>query len=174
MTAADFVDTNVFVHARDTSEPGKQPAAAQWVEQLWIDHRGRTGVQVLNEYYVTVTRKLRPGMSHDEAWADVRALLAWDPQPVDRDLVIRAHDIERQHNLSWWDAMIVAAAQQQNCALLLTEDLQDGWNCDGVTVCNPFKSQIKDKEGPYTVTPASASRHPGRGRPRRKQPISTG
>jgi predicted nucleic acid-binding protein len=170
MTAAVFVDTNVFVYARDASEPAKQPRAAEWLEQLWIDHRGRTGVQVLNEYYVTVTRKLRPGMAPDEAWADVRALLTWEPQPVDRDLVVRARDIERRLDLSWWDAMIVAAAQLQNCTLLLTEDLQDGWSCEGVTVCNPFKAQIDDEKGQYTVPLAPASRHPRRGRPRRKQP----
>ena len=167
MTAAVFVDTNVLVYARDASEPVKQPAAARWLEQLWIDQRGRTGVQVLNEFYVTVTRKLQPGMTPDEAWADVRALLAWEPQPIDADLLLRAHDIEGRHGFSWWDAMIVAAAQLQNCSLLLTEDLQDGWSCDGVTVCNPFKTQIADEPARYVATPAPASRHRRPGRPRR-------
>jgi predicted nucleic acid-binding protein len=168
MTAAVFVDTNVFVYARDTSEPGKQPGAARWIEQLWIEQRGRTGIQVLNEYYVTVTRKLDPGMAPDDAWADVRALLAWEPQPVGRDLLLRAHEIERGHALNWWDAMIVAAAQLQNCALLLTEDLQDGMCCDGVTVCNPFGTEVADEAARYIATPAPASRHKPRGRPRRK------
>jgi predicted nucleic acid-binding protein len=169
MTAAIFVDTNVFVYARDASEPSKQPTAARWIEQLWIEQRGRTGIQVLNEYYVTVTRKLDPGMAPDDAWDDVRALLAWAPQPVDRDVVLRARDIERRHGLSWWDSMIVAAAQLQSCALLLTEDLQDGWACDGVTVCNPFEARIEDMQARYDATmPAPESRHRPRGRPRRK------
>jgi predicted nucleic acid-binding protein len=168
MTAAVFVDTNVFVYARDGSESKKQPAAVRWLEHLWVEQRGRTGIQVLNEYYVTVTRKLDPGMSPENAWADVRALLAWDPQSVDRDLLLRAHDVEHRHGLSWWDSMIVAAAQLQNCALLLTEDLQEGWSCDGVTVCNPFKTQVAEEPARYVATPAPASRHRPRGRPRRK------
>lgn len=64
-------------------------------------------------------------MAPENAWADVRALLAWDPQPVDRDLLLQAHDIEHRHDLCWRDSMIVAAAQLRNCALLLTEDRQD-------------------------------------------------
>jgi len=168
MTAAVFVDTNVFVYARDASEPGKQPAAARWIEQLWIEQRGRTGIQVLNEYYVTVTRKLDPGLTLDDAWADVRALLAWEPQPVDQDLLLRARDVGQRHALSWWDSMIVAAAQLQHCALLLTEDLQDGLRCDGVTVCNPFGTTVADEAARYVATPTPASRHRPRGRPRRK------
>lgn len=168
MTAAVFVDTNVLVYARDASEPCKQPAAARWIEQLWIEQRGRTGIQVLNEYYVTVTRKLEPGMTQADAWDDVRALLAWEPQPVDHDVLLRAHDVERRHALSWWDAMIVAAAQLQHCALLLTEDLQDGLSCDGVTVCNPFTTGVAEEAARYVATPAPASRHKARGRPRRK------
>jgi predicted nucleic acid-binding protein len=173
MTAAVFVDTNVLVYARDASEPEKQPAAARWLEQLWIEQRGRTGVQVLNEYYVTVTRKLEPGMAPDEAWEDVQALLAWEPQAVDADLLRLAHGIERRHGLSWWDAMIVAAAQLQNCALLLTEDLQDGWSCGGVTVCSPFNTQIANEPARYLTTPAPVSRHRRPGRPRRKSTSAT-
>lgn len=168
MTAIVFVDTNVLVYARDAGEPVKQPSAARWIEQLWLEQTGRTSIQVLNEYYVTVTRKLRPGMESDDAWADVHALLAWDPQPVDRDLVLRAREVERRHDLSWWDAMIVTAAQLQGCALLLTEDLQDGWTCDGVTVCNPFTNLVSEDRSRYEPTPAPRSRHRPRGRPRRE------
>lgn len=170
MTAAVFVDTNIFVYARDASEPKKQSVAARWLEQLWIEQRGRTGIQVLNEFYVTVTRKLDPGMTPEKAWADVRALFSWDPQPVDHHVLLRAHEVEQHHGLSWWDSMVVAAAQLQNCSLLLSEDLQDGWNCDGVTVCNPFRTEVAEESANYVATPAPASRHRPRGRPRRKTP----
>lgn len=168
MTAAVFVDTNVFVYARDASEPVKQPAAARWIEQLWIEQRGRTGIQVLNEYYVTMTRKLDPGITPKDAWTDVGALLAWEPQPLDRELLLRAHEIQHRHALSWWNATIVAAAQLQNCALLLTEELRDGSNYDGLTVCNPFRTKVEDEAARYVAPPAPASRHRPRGRPRRK------
>jgi predicted nucleic acid-binding protein len=170
MTAAVFVDTNVFVYARDASEPEKQPAAASWIERLWIEQRGRTGVQVLNDFYVTVTRNLDPGLPPEQAWQDVQALFTWDPQPVDRELLALARELERRYGLSWRDSLIVAAAQLQNCILLLTEDLQDGWTCDGLTVCDPFKTQVEDERGRYAATPAPASRHRPRGRPRRRAP----
>ena len=168
MTAAVFVDTNIFVYARDASEPKKQAVAARWLEQLWIEQAGRTSIQVLNEFYVTVTRKLEPGMAAEDAWADVRALLSWDPHPSDRQLLLRSQDIERRYRLSWWDALIVAAAQLQNCALLLSEDLQDGWSCDGLTVCNPFRTRAAEEAASYSAPPEPVSRHRPRGRPRRK------
>jgi PIN domain len=115
-----------------------------------------------------VTRKLNPGMTSNDAWTDVRALLAWEPQAVDRDLLLRAHEVEHRHAISWWDAMIVAAAQLQNCALLLTEDLQDGSSFDGVTVCDPFRTEIANEAARYVATPAPASRRRPRGRPRPK------
>jgi predicted nucleic acid-binding protein len=167
MTATVFVDTNVFVYARDSSEREKQPVAVQWLERLWTEQIGRTGIQVLNEYYVTVTRKLDPGMEPKDAWADVRALMAWAPQPVDRDLVMQAHELERRYCLSWWDSLIVSAAQLQNCSLLLSEDLQDGLKCDAVTVRNPFKNGVAEEPERYAATPQLRSRHRSRGRPER-------
>lgn len=111
-------------------------------------------------------------MTPEDAWADVRALFSLDPQPVDRHLLVRAHDVERRHRLNWWDSMTVAAAQLQNCDLLLSERLQEGWSCDGVTVCDPFRMQVAEDPANYVATPAPASRHRPRGRPRRK-PLRT-
>jgi predicted nucleic acid-binding protein len=69
-----FVDTNVLVYARDTAQPGKQPQAAAWVRHLVETRQGRLSYQVLQEYYVTTTRKLHPGLSVEQARADVRDL----------------------------------------------------------------------------------------------------
>jgi predicted nucleic acid-binding protein len=80
---------------------------------------------VLSEYYVNVTRKLDPGLSANEAWDDVQALLAWDPQPIDGALLQRGQSVSSRYGLSWWDSLVVAAAQAQGCSLLLTEGLQD-------------------------------------------------
>jgi predicted nucleic acid-binding protein len=165
MNGTVFVDTNVFVYARDAGEPAKQPVAAEWVHKLWAEQRGRTSIQVLSEYYATVTRKLDPGLTSERAWEDVTALLAWEPQEIDRSVIARARDIERRYALSWWDAMIVAAAELQNCAVLLSEDLQDGMVCGTVRVRNPFADRIEDERSDYAV-PRPISRHRGRGRPR--------
>jgi predicted nucleic acid-binding protein len=125
---------------------------------------------VLSEYYATVTRKLRPGLSADEAWEDVSALLAWSPQPVDRTVVARGRDIERRYALSWWDSLIVAAAQLQNCTVLLSEDLQDGLVCSTVVVRNPFAVRSEELRAAYSIPAVPLSTHRRRGRPRRGAP----
>lgn len=165
MSATVFVDTNVLVYARNTADQRRQSTAEDWLRRLWRERRGRTSIQVLSEYYATVTRKLKPGLQPDEAWDDVRALLAWEPQEIDGSLLLRAHGIERRYRLSWWDSMIVAAAQAQDCALLLTEDLQDGMNFDGVVVCDPFVTKVAETSVDYVPPPLA--RHRKRGRPRR-------
>ncbi len=138
MSVKCFVDTNVFVYARDTSEPTKQSVAMAGVERLWRSRNGRTSIQVLNEYYVTVTRKLTPGLDRAAAWADVEALFAWDPCPIDRRLVERANGIQIRHGFSWWDSLVVAGAQVCGCEVLLSEDMQSGQVVAGVRIVNPF------------------------------------
>ena len=168
MTATVFVDTNVLVYARDASEPAKQMLASKWLGELWAEHRGRTSVQVLSEYYTTVTRKLRPGLAADKAWEDVTALFAWQPQEIDRHVLEQAREVERRYAFSWWDSMIVAAAQLQNCDVLLSEDLQHGWTCGTLTVRNPFADRVEEDRPSYTPVAAPVSRHPKRGRPRKQ------
>jgi predicted nucleic acid-binding protein len=138
MSAPIFVDTNVLVYARDASEVEKQPRAEAWMRHLWATHQGYLSQQVLHEFYVTVTRKLDPGLSPEVARQDVRALLAWEPLALDAQTMEGAWDLEDRHSLSWWDALIVSAARVARCSVLLTEDLQDGYDFDGVRIVNPF------------------------------------
>jgi predicted nucleic acid-binding protein len=167
MIAPVFVDANVLVCALDARETDKRYRAAQWMARLWSARAGRTSMQVLAEYYVTVTRKLRPAVSTDNAWNDVKSLLAWDPQAIDGTLLRRAREIELRHRLSWWDSMVVAAAQLQDCAVLLTEDLHDGAAFGGVTVRSPFTLAVEEPRAGYAVA-STAQRHPPRGRPRKQ------
>jgi len=138
MSARVFVDTNILVYSRDASEVEKQPRAIACLEKLWRERRGRISTQVLNEYYVTVTRKLAPGMPADDAWEDVCALMAWAPAPIDEELLRRAREIERKHSISWWDALIVAAAVVCGCDVIYSEDLGDGQVYAGIRVENPL------------------------------------
>lgn len=142
-----FVDTNVLVYARDASESAKQPAAERWLRLLWATRSGRVSAQVLNEYYSVVTEKLRPGLSRDEARADVRNLMAWAPVPTDGPVVEGAWTVQDRYGLSWWDALVVSAAQVAGCAWLLTEDLQHGQVLDGVTVVDPFRTEPEELLG---------------------------
>lgn len=167
MTAPIFVDTNIFIYARDSNDVAKQARAAEWIANFWRDRTGRTSVQVLSEYYYNVTHKFKPKVASADAWDDVQALLEWRPHPIDGALLERARDIEQRWRLNWWDSMIVAAAQLQSCAILLTEDLQDGAVFGGVTVRNPFTHGINEPAAVYAVHPVAVSRHRGRGRPRR-------
>jgi predicted nucleic acid-binding protein len=98
----------------------------------------------LAEYYVTVTEKLRPGLERKAARDDVRDLQSWRPLPhADRfDL---AWSIQDRFRLSWWDALIVAAAQASGSGVLLSEDFQDGQSFDGVRVMNPFHHAPDDQ-----------------------------
>jgi len=167
MTAPVFVDTNVFVYARQAKESIKQPVAAAWIESLWRDQLGRTSIQVLNELYVTLLQKIRPALVEEQAWEAVQVLLAWDPHPVNASITVRARDVARRHRLSWWDSLIVAAAQAQNCAVLLSEDLQDHAVYGSVTVRSPFTLTVSESAASYAPAQAAVSRHRPRGRPRR-------
>ena len=133
-----FVDTNVLVYARDAGEPVKQPKALAWLDHLWRARTGRLSYQVLSEFYVTVTRKLDPGLTPSEARAEVRNLSAWRPIVVDGDLLEVAWGLQDKHSLSFWDALILAAARVARCEQLLSEDLTDGETYGGVTVVDPF------------------------------------
>jgi predicted nucleic acid-binding protein len=139
MTGPLFADTNLLVYARDASDAPKQERAAEWVEFLWETRRGRLSRQVLHEYYVTVTRKLRPGLSVAEARADVRALFHW-LAPIDPAVLIEAAWLLQDRcSLSFWDALVVGAAQTLGCRAFLTEDLPAGQDLEGVLVVNPFQ-----------------------------------
>ena len=137
---AAFVDTNLFVYARDATEPEKQQRVSAWLRALWQSRQGRVSVQVLTEYYVTVTQKLKPGLSREQAWADLRNLAAWRPTPTTFELVEQAWHLQSRYQLSWWDALIIAAARATRCEFLLTEDLQDGQLFDSLRVVDPFRS----------------------------------
>ncbi|WP_309670746.1 PIN domain-containing protein [Gemmatimonas sp.] len=140
MTAPVFVDTNVLVYALDAAAGDKHHQARAWMLSLWQSGRGRVSTQVLQEFYVTVTRKLTPGLAREAAQIEARSLYSWAPIEITTAVLDRAWHIESRFQLSWWDALIVAAAQSAQCELLLTEDLQHGQLFDGVQVVNPFRT----------------------------------
>ena len=167
MSGPVFVDTNVFVYARDASEALKQARASAWLRSLWEMRLGRTSMQVLSDFYVTVSRKLQRGLPADEAWDDVTALMSWEPQPTDEALMQRGREVEHRYQLSWWDSLIVGAAQLQGCELILTEDLQDGAVYGNVTARSPFTLSLNEDAASYAISRMPVSRHPPRGRPKR-------
>lgn len=138
MIGRSFVDTNILLYARDASEPQKQKIAATLMEELWENRCGRLSVQVLNEYFVNVTKKLRPGLPIEEAWEEISDLMLWRPVKLDETLMKEGYSIHTRYGLSWWDSLIVAAASVSGCKCILTEDLSPGQSYSGVEVINPF------------------------------------
>lgn len=134
-----FVDTNIVAYARDARDTVKQSIAATWLEHLAQTRNGRLSWQVLTEFYQVATHSRKLGMPVDQARADVAALQAWNPSPPDIALFETAWRLSDRHGFSWWDALVVAAARRCGCAILLSEDLQDGLEIDGVLrIVNPF------------------------------------
>lgn len=138
MSAKVFVDTNVLVYARDASEPEKQVRAAHWMATLWANQAGRLSSQVLQEFYVTVTVKLSPGLDKELARRDVRALWAWQTLITDAQVLAGAWLLQDRYLLTWWDALIVAAARISGCQYLLSENFQEGLDFGNLTIVNPF------------------------------------
>lgn len=146
MTALVFVDTNVLLYAVDAAVPEKQRAAAAWRAALWRSRRGRISYQVLQEFYVQALRK--DPKRADLAQAEVRDLFAWEPIAVDADVIQGAWGLQARFSLSFWDALIVAAAQALQCRFLLTEDLSHGQDLGGVRVVNPFRMAPSSLDDP--------------------------
>lgn len=144
MTAPVFVDTNVLVYVRDRTDEDKQRQAAEWMAAMWDLRLGRLSYQVLQEYYVTATRKLDPPRSEADVREDIMALMSWAPVATDYPVMERAWHVQDRYKLSWWDSLIVGAALQAGCTYLLTEDLQDNQNIDGLTIIDPFRHSTEE------------------------------
>ena len=140
MTGPVFVDTNVLVYRHDSSEAARQSRADDWHTFLWHRRLGRLSFQVLQELYATLTRGRGLGLDRAAARAIVANYLQWQPIRIDAGMLRRAWLLEERYGLSFWDALIVAAAQVAECPTLLTEDLQHGQDLDGVRVVDPFAS----------------------------------
>jgi predicted nucleic acid-binding protein len=139
MNATCFVDTNLLVYFRDSSEREKQEKAAEWMKTFWESRSGRISYQVLSEFYVTVTQKLTPGLKLEDARSDIRDLMSWKPLAVDLGVVEGAWIVQDQYGYSWWDALIVSSAQKAGCRYILTEDMKHSQELDGLTIIDPFE-----------------------------------
>jgi predicted nucleic acid-binding protein len=135
MTAPVFVDSSVFLYALDKADLKKQQAARNWRAELWKSRRGRLSFQDLGEFYVNAVRLLPK--ARDQARAEVRDLLTWRPVVTDAALLDYGWKIQDRYQLSYWDALVVAA-KTSSCGYLLTEDLRTGQELDGIEVVNPF------------------------------------
>ena len=136
MTDRSFFDTNILVYADDKAAPAKQRRAIELVAQHRRAGTGVLSLQVLQEYFVTVTRKLH--VDAKIARRKVELLAEFDLVALDLDDILAAIDLHRLHGFSFWDALVLRAAKEAACTVLLSEDLQPGRVIDGVQIVNPF------------------------------------
>ena len=137
MTAV-FVDTNVLLYSEDGAHRAKQARAVEWLHALWLRRLGRLSTQVLNEFYANATHKIKPPMPQGDARAEVRRYQRWQPWLLDHATVETAWSVQSRFGLSYWDALIVAAALAQGCRYLLSEDMQHLQVMDQMQIINPF------------------------------------
>ncbi len=145
MTSRVFVDTNVWVYTVDQSEPAKM-ARAREVVTPDPDRDLVVSAQVLGEFYVTVRRRFREALPEPEAVALVEQMRRLPVVPIDRELVSAAIAHARSQQMSYWDALIVAAAETSGCSVVLSEDLADGTTYGSVRVENPFVRAASEPE----------------------------
>ena len=133
-----FVDTNILVYAHDRAAGDKHLRAKALLEQLWRDRTGVVSTQVLQEFYVNVRKKVRAPLSAEEAKQWVADYLHWNVVVNDGPAVVEAIELEARYEISFWDALIVHAANTAGVALLYSEDLNPGQRYGNVTVENPL------------------------------------
>ncbi len=133
-----FVDTNLLLYTLDSVNPAKQAAAQAWTDALWKYQTGRLSWQVLHEFYANATGKL--GAPDSIARQIVESYAQWHPVGVSLALVQRAWHWADRAGLTYWDALILAAAERCGCPWLISEDFQPGRTYGTVQVLNPFQT----------------------------------
>lgn len=133
-----FIDTNILVYANDRSEKAKQERAKQILVDGIVRENITASTQVLSEFYVTVTQKIKVKLPENMARKEILLLRAIEIVEIDFNLIMQAINISSKNSLSYWDSLIVAAAQKANCNILYTEDLNPDQTIDSVTIKNPF------------------------------------
>jgi predicted nucleic acid-binding protein len=141
MNGKTFVDSNVLIYAHDVDARTKHEIASGILRQLWSDRTGTLSPQVLQEFYVNVTRKIASPLSKPSARAVVDSYFVWcvDTTPAEISAAFR---IEDEARIGFWDALILAAARKAGAARLLTEGLTSGQIVAGVRIENPFSRPV--------------------------------
>jgi len=134
-----FVDTNILMYAHDMSAGEKHERAKALVEELWRDRTGVLSTQVLQELAVNLRRKAGRPLDTTATREIVADYLTWQVIVNDGDSILEALDLERRYQISFWDALVVQAAQASGAEVLYSEDLSDGQKYGAVRVTNPFR-----------------------------------
>jgi predicted nucleic acid-binding protein len=141
MSARTFVDSNVLIYAHDVDAPAKHAVAKSVLRELWSQRTGALSLQVLQEFYVNVTRKIASPIPKDAARLVVNTYALWCVETTPAE-VSTAFRIEDESRIGFWDALIVAAASKCGAARILSEDLNAGQMISGIRIENPFAQSL--------------------------------
>jgi predicted nucleic acid-binding protein len=139
MSVVTFVDSNILIYAHDLDAGEKRERAVTRLQALWDMGTGRLSVQVLQEFYVNVTRKLATPVARSTAREVIKTYGVWVPRATTVETVTRATNIAEFAQLSFWDALIVASAEEVGAEEILSEDLNDRQVIAGIRIINPLK-----------------------------------
>jgi predicted nucleic acid-binding protein len=140
MKDKSFLDTNIFVYAIDTSEEGaiKGKKARSIIRECIEYKNGVISTQVIQEFFVVSTRKIKKKLSVDQALEFLRYISVLEIIYPDEHMIFAAARKLNKHQISFWDAMIIQSATAAGCSVLLSEDLQHGSEINGIRIFNPF------------------------------------
>ena len=138
-----FLDTNVLVYAIAADDTRRSPVAQKLLRSLMVSRLLRTSTQVLQELYVTLTRKGKMPLTPDAALRYIDQIAAWPVAMTDFKAVRRAIELSSGSMISFWDALIVVAAESSGARTLYSEDLQAGRELLGVRIVNPFQIDLR-------------------------------
>jgi predicted nucleic acid-binding protein len=133
-----FLDTSVLIYAHDISQGAKHDRAAKLVEHLWTTGEGVLSTQVLQELCINLRRKIARPVSLHDIRRIIEDYLNWEVFVNTPESVLRALEIEAQHKISFWDALIIQAAESSGAAVLYSEDLASDQTDGAVRIVNPF------------------------------------
>ena len=133
-----FLDTNILIYAHDMDAGSKHDAARAIVEKIWDDETGIISTQVIQEFYVNVTRKMPKPITPVQARGIIINYFSWKVEAIEPHTILSASEIEEKYVLSFWDSLIIATASQSEAVKILTEDLNHGQTIEGVLIENPF------------------------------------
>jgi predicted nucleic acid-binding protein len=133
-----FVDTNIIVYAYDVSAGEKHRKAVEIMKDIWSTGYGIISSQVLQEFFVNVTRKIAKPLNVLTAKEIVKDLLKWKTVSINGEIILEAIDIHNEHKYSFWDSAIIAAAIEGGAGVLLSEDLTNKQQIKGLVIKNPF------------------------------------
>ncbi len=143
MKGKAFIDTNILIYAHDLDAGYKNEISAEVVRNLWENRTGIISTQVLQEFYVNVTRKISSPLSKSKARGIIESYLVWHIELNGVKTILFASEIEERHQLSFWDSLIIAAAYNAKADKIFTEDLNHGQIIEGILIENPFKNGDK-------------------------------